>query len=195
MRERVGSDQNWPTVGALAVLLVAVLIPFCPVLTGREAFWFFDVTLFHHPNYTLLKQALVSHDLSAVIWNPDVGTGFPLWAEGQIGGLYPPNWIMVALFDPLAAPKEKGELVQGNGVGFHFQWSPGWCDGCQHDIAVGGVAAADVLGCGEIRRPAQVCAPGGSQCGPSDAGTGRLCSYGSTGWGRHSVLWNLPIHR
>jgi hypothetical protein len=103
VRKRVGSDQNWPAVRALAVLLVVVLIPFYPVLTGREVFWFFDVALFHHPNYTVLKQALVSHDLSAVIWNPDVGTGFPLWAEGQIGGSYPLNWIMVALFDPLVA--------------------------------------------------------------------------------------------
>lgn len=88
---------------ALAVLLATVLAVFWPIVTGRETFWFFDVTLFHYPNYTALKQAFASQDLSALVWNPDLGAGFPLWAEGQIGGMYPLNWIMVALFDPLAA--------------------------------------------------------------------------------------------
>jgi hypothetical protein len=70
---------------------------------GRETFWFFDVPLLFYPYNTVLKQALTSHDFSSVLWNPNVGTGFPLWAEGQVGQLYWLNWVMVVVFDPLVA--------------------------------------------------------------------------------------------
>ena len=36
------------------------------------------------------------------LWCPEFGTGYPLFAEGQVGALYPPNLLLHRLF-PFAA--------------------------------------------------------------------------------------------
>ena len=96
-------SQQWLILGTVAFLLVAVLAAFWPIVLGHKTFWFYDAALFDYPDYFLLKRVLTSRDFSPVIWNSNLGAGFTLLADGEIGALYPLNWITLGLFEPRVA--------------------------------------------------------------------------------------------
>jgi len=54
-----------------------------------------DIWHFHYPVKHLLATALKTGHLP--FWTPLIGGGLPIFAEGQIGALYPPNLILFAL--------------------------------------------------------------------------------------------------
>lgn len=75
---------------------IAARLPMPPGM----AFWNLDVPKIDAPLAVFFSEAL--RDGHLPLWNDRLGLGFPLYAEGQIGAFYPPNWLIFQL-EPLAA--------------------------------------------------------------------------------------------
>ncbi|MFN8635723.1 MAG: YfhO family protein [Chloroflexota bacterium] len=80
---------------AVAVLLGSVVAVFWPLLTGIGVYAESDTFTYFFPVYSVLHDAVSRGELP--LWTPDVFGGFPLFAEGQIGALYPPSLLAVSL--------------------------------------------------------------------------------------------------
>jgi hypothetical protein len=91
--------------GLTRLLLVAISLV-AAALAARVSFgldgwfWNLDVPKIDYPLASFFHEALARGELP--LWNDRLGLGFPLYAEGQIGAFYPPNWLIFQ-FDPLAA--------------------------------------------------------------------------------------------
>jgi hypothetical protein len=83
-----------------AISLVAAIIVDRFSGLGGPWLWNFDMPLANYPFASYFHEALAKGTLP--LWNDRVGMGFPLYAEGQIGALYPPNWLIYQL-PPLVA--------------------------------------------------------------------------------------------
>ena len=55
--------------------------------------WNLDLPKIDSPLAVFFHEALAAGRLP--LWNDRLGLGFPLYAEGQIGAFYPPNWAPV----------------------------------------------------------------------------------------------------
>lgn len=93
--------------GSRLILPILVLVSAAgAILAARISFgadgwlWNLDMPKIHYPLAVFFHDALVSGGLP--LWNDQLGLGFPLYAEGQIGAFYPPNWLIFR-FDPLVA--------------------------------------------------------------------------------------------
>ena len=62
--------------------------------------WNFDMPKIDYPLASFYHDALRAGRLP--LWNDQLGLGYPLYAEGQIGPFYPPNWLLFQL-PPLLA--------------------------------------------------------------------------------------------
>jgi hypothetical protein len=62
--------------------------------------WNEDLPKIDYPLALFFHRALEAGRLP--LWEDHLGLGFPLYAEGQIGAFYPPNWLIFRL-DPLLA--------------------------------------------------------------------------------------------
>jgi hypothetical protein len=62
--------------------------------------WNWDLPKIDYPFAALFHAALSQGHLP--LWSDNLGLGFPLYAEGQIGAFYPPNWLIYQL-PPLVA--------------------------------------------------------------------------------------------
>ncbi|HDH96657.1 MAG TPA: hypothetical protein ENF73_02905, partial [Proteobacteria bacterium] len=84
------------SIGPLAILAaLVVVIWFLPELLGRKAFFYFDLAGVHLP-----QRAFVAESLKRGVfpfWCPLKACGFPLFAEGQTGILYPFNLLSLVL--------------------------------------------------------------------------------------------------
>ena len=65
-----------------------------------EWLWNLDIPKIDFPLAAFAHEALSQGRLP--LWNERLGLGFPLYAEGQIGAFYPPNWLIFQLH-PLVA--------------------------------------------------------------------------------------------
>ncbi len=83
--------QNLPWAISLALLVAVVHLP---IILGQSMF-FNDITEFHVPLRHFFGQAWAKGQFP--LWAPGIYTGFPLFAEGQVGPLYPPNWLFALL--------------------------------------------------------------------------------------------------
>jgi hypothetical protein len=81
---------------ALAATLLAAF--FGPVLWGGQVYYTGDIARIYHPQRVALAQSLAQGRLPW--WLPQVGIGYPMLAEGEIGALYPLNWPLYALLSP-----------------------------------------------------------------------------------------------
>ncbi|MBI3577578.1 YfhO family protein [Candidatus Gottesmanbacteria bacterium] len=92
-----------PDMCAIAFILCIVSIFFFPFFFpepkllvtpdfGRSDSWHFSI-----PTKFLLWKSLQHNTLP--LWVPELGGGFPLFAEGQVGALFPLNLILFKLFD------------------------------------------------------------------------------------------------
>lgn len=86
---------------ALAGLALAVAAFFPRVVLQGEVFFLQDVMVQNVPFRHFLHQALAEFRLP--LWEPAIDCGFPLFAEGQVGALYPPNWLLAWLASPAGA--------------------------------------------------------------------------------------------
>lgn len=74
--------------------LTGASVPFAHDISGS------DIWHLHYPLKAFYAQELAQGRLP--LWAPDLGMGFPVLAEGQVGALYPPNLLLFWLL-PLAA--------------------------------------------------------------------------------------------
>ena len=87
--------------GALSVLGAAVAVFFWPAAALEGAFFVQDVMVQNHPFRDFFARALRAGQLP--LWNAAINCGFPLFAEGQAGPLYPPNVVLALLLPTWAA--------------------------------------------------------------------------------------------
>ena len=88
-------------LGAVGLLGAAVAIFFWPATVLEGAFFVQDVMVQNHPFRDFFARALREGQLP--LWNAAINCGFPLFAEGQAGPLYPPNVILALLLPTWAA--------------------------------------------------------------------------------------------
>lgn len=76
-----------------AILLLGTwhFIYFFPVTIGQEVFIDGDILYSFLPFHTELARAMAEARLP--LWTTGIQAGFPLFAEGEVGALYPPNLI------------------------------------------------------------------------------------------------------
>ncbi len=85
---------------ALGLILVIVLVFFHEIFDGK-IIWGADIEYFFYPTRAALADALRRGDISSILWSPYIFGGYPLFAEGQIGALYPLNWLFALPFPSL----------------------------------------------------------------------------------------------
>lgn len=92
--------RSWDA-GAILFLAVFPWLVFWQAAVGISVFAAGDLSSFFYPVRLQLARALAEGRLP--LWEPGLGGGFPLFAEGQIAALYPPNLILFRLLPtPLA---------------------------------------------------------------------------------------------
>jgi len=84
---------------ALAVLAGAIVAVFWPMLLGIGVYAESDTFTFFYPVFAQLHASLRTGELP--LWTPNLFGGFPLFAEGQIGALYPPGLLAARLGSPV----------------------------------------------------------------------------------------------
>src|SRR5438552_2363212 len=76
---------------ALGILAVAIGLVYWPLVLGVGVYAESDTFTFFYPVYATLHAAIRAGELP--LWTPYIYGGFPLFAEGQIGALYPPSLL------------------------------------------------------------------------------------------------------
>ncbi|RMD97296.1 MAG: hypothetical protein D6812_15530 [Deltaproteobacteria bacterium] len=101
-------DRRGSAVAAGVFLLLLLLVALChlPLLTGEATLithhnGVSDALELNYPLRLLLSRSLKDGELP--LWTETNLDGFPLFAEGEVGALYPPNLLLFALLPPLAA--------------------------------------------------------------------------------------------
>ena len=87
-------------LGALVGLLVLLFAPF--FFEGR-VLWSQDIGRVYYPVAALLRQVLLTKDPAPLVWNPHLGAGFPLVADGVSTPFYPLHWPLLVLLPPARA--------------------------------------------------------------------------------------------
>lgn len=98
----------------IAILFLAVwpLIYNWPAALRQAVFSFGDIFLFFYPTHLAYANALRQFRLP--LWSPEMLAGFPLYAEGQIGALYPTHPILYGLL-PI-------DIATNYDILFHLGW-------------------------------------------------------------------------
>lgn len=86
------------SVVAPALLAALILAFYGQVVFQGEVLYGGDIARLYLPFRAALRDALQQAGLPW--WAPDMGLGYPLLAEGEVGALYPPNWPLALLFSP-----------------------------------------------------------------------------------------------
>jgi hypothetical protein len=93
--------------GPPAILLGLTIVSFVAAIVAARYqgpagpwLWNLDMPKIDYPLASFYHDALQAGRLP--IWNDQLGLGYPLYAEGQIGTFYPPNWLFFQ-FPPLIA--------------------------------------------------------------------------------------------
>ncbi|HSS36376.1 MAG TPA: hypothetical protein VLR93_08875, partial [Patescibacteria group bacterium] len=82
------------------VSLVGAIVTARLGIPGGPWLWNLDLPKIDYPLASFFHDALAAGRLP--LWNDQLGLGYPLYAEGQIGAFYPPNWLIFQL-PPLVA--------------------------------------------------------------------------------------------
>ena len=88
--------RPWILLTALTVAVVGVY--FRPVLFQGEIFYGGDIARIYLPHRIASSRALASGSLPW--WTPNIGAGYPLLAEGEVGALYPLHWLLDRFLPP-----------------------------------------------------------------------------------------------
>ncbi|MEW6756307.1 MAG: YfhO family protein [Candidatus Latescibacterota bacterium] len=98
--ERGGSPRVPGLPVGLALLAGGIVALFWPAVLLRQTFFVQDVMVQNYPFRAFFAAALKEGSLP--LWDPAINCGFPLFAEGQAGVLYPPNLLSYLLLSPAA---------------------------------------------------------------------------------------------
>lgn len=92
--------KSWLSPDALALIFLATwrLVLYLPVTLGQRVFSEGDITWLFLPIRTELARAIGEGRLP--LWTPALQAGFPLFAEGEMGALYPINLLLHRFFSP-----------------------------------------------------------------------------------------------
>jgi len=82
-------------LGALVFIAACALILHRDGLFGGAAFYELDTRLFYYPLADWVGHQL--HAGSFPLWLPDIFTGYPIFADGELGLAYPPQLALLAL--------------------------------------------------------------------------------------------------
>ncbi len=89
-------QDHWsPRLLPWLTLIVLPLLVFWKALFLRGAFFILDAMVLNFPLRTWAASRMLEGRLP--LWCPEIACGFPLFAEGQAGVLYLPNWPLFAL--------------------------------------------------------------------------------------------------
>ena len=80
----------WPAI----LVAVAIAWQYRAPLLGR-VYWFEDIAAYFHPLYTAVARQMRWGSLPS--WDLGAWSGQPLLGDPQIGALYPPNWLWLAM--------------------------------------------------------------------------------------------------
>jgi len=97
--------RRWSATARVGIGLVVLSVSAAVIaarVQGPDGPWLWNLDLpkIQYPLASLFHEALAAGRLP--LWDDRLGLGFPLYAEGQIGAFYPPNWLLFQLA-PLAA--------------------------------------------------------------------------------------------
>ena len=92
-----------PVVLLLAALLGLAVLLFVPFFFDGRVLWSQDIGRVYYPVATLLRQVLLNLDPAPLVWNPNLGAGFPLVADGVSTPFYPLHWPLLILLPPARA--------------------------------------------------------------------------------------------
>ena len=99
--------RAWRPPATRGTIAALVLVSFVAAILvarihgpGGPWLWNLDLPKIDFPLASFFHDALREGRLP--LWNDDLGLGYPLYAEGQIGAFYPPNWLLFQ-FPPLIA--------------------------------------------------------------------------------------------
>jgi hypothetical protein len=87
--------------GALFLVFGAVIAVFWRVVSFAGVLFHFDLIGFNAPIRAFFFGQIARGVFP--LWAPNAGGGYPLFADGQLGGLYPPNYPLFALLPVWAA--------------------------------------------------------------------------------------------
>lgn len=93
MRKFWHSRRTDVLVGTFLTILPTLFYPLAVI--GHGVFYVGDIFRLYYPQRALYADAL--RHIRLPLWTPDVLAGFPLFAEGQTGALYPPNLLLYRL--------------------------------------------------------------------------------------------------
>ena len=100
-RIAAGTGPRWATLLLIVSVSLGAAIVSARVSFGVDGWlWNLDLPKIHYPLASFFHEALADGRLP--LWSDRLGMGYPLYAEGQIGAFYPPNWLIFQL-EPLAA--------------------------------------------------------------------------------------------
>ena len=105
--------QLLPAVTVVAFVAAVVAVRFQGI--AGPWLWNLDMAKIDYPLASFYHDALVQGRLP--LWNDRLGLGFPLYAEGQIGAFYPPNWLIFQLPPLLALDVSRTLHLTVAGVG------------------------------------------------------------------------------
>jgi hypothetical protein len=94
---------NKPIVLLLASLVGLAALLFVPFFFDGRVLWSQDIGRVYYPVATLLRQVLLDLDPAPLVWNPNLGAGFPLVADGVSTPFYPLPWPLLMLLPPARA--------------------------------------------------------------------------------------------
>ena len=98
-------QRRWPAAARVRFGLVVLSVSAAVIAARFQGpdgpwLWNLDLPKVQYPLASLFHEAVTAGHLP--LWDDRLGLGFPLYAEGQIGAFYPPNWLLFQL-PPLAA--------------------------------------------------------------------------------------------
>lgn len=112
LRLRQGIQRNASDVLAVAFLAAWPFLFFWQAALRLAVFFYGDILLFFYPTHLAYAEALRQGRLP--LWEPRMMAGFPLFAEGQIGALYPLHPLLYGLL-PI-------DLATNYDILFHLAW-------------------------------------------------------------------------
>ena len=95
----VARREAWSDLAAVGILLATLVAVHWPTIVGLGLYARSDTFTFFYPVFATLHRSLREGDLP--LWSPLIFGGFPLFAEGQVGAMYPPNLLAAVMPSPL----------------------------------------------------------------------------------------------
>lgn len=98
MRQKLDTSTIAPILWPLLTVLAVVGVVGAGTLAVGQVYYSGDIARIYLPQRIALTEHLRAGRLPW--WSADVGVGYPLLAEGEMGALYPLNWLLCLLFPP-----------------------------------------------------------------------------------------------